>query len=55
MACSISVATGSNSLDESWGVVSFYYGLFSVLIAASGVVTVFALSVRVFWRRGMKP
>jgi hypothetical protein len=35
--------------------VDFYYGLFVVLIAATGVVTVFALAVRLFWRRGMKP
>jgi hypothetical protein len=29
--------------------------LFAVLLVASGVVVVFALAVRLFWRRGMKP
>jgi hypothetical protein len=35
--------------------VSFYYQLFSVLFGATAVVTVFALSIRLFWRRGLKP
>jgi hypothetical protein len=29
--------------------------LFEVIGAAVGVVTAFALAVRIFWRRGLKP
>jgi hypothetical protein len=41
--------------NESWVGVDLHLGLFEVLLAAIGIVTFFALSVRIFWRRGKKP
>ena len=40
---------------ESLVYMPLHLGLFEILLAAVGVVTIFALAVRLFWGRGMRP
>ncbi|WP_164842576.1 hypothetical protein [Actinoplanes solisilvae] len=40
---------------KAWYHMGIHIGLFEVLLAAGSIVTIFALSIRLFWRRGMKP